>query len=114
MLHNTIVWACSPLCHPGFVLLLCTVTGTFETAPLSAVLIPLWTTNIAFWIWLYWEGLKLNALSSAHARRVWWEPVLLVLLMPVYSTWEVVGVLHGVWSFLFAPEPRFNVIAKPV
>lgn len=112
MLHNTMVWAFSPLCHPVVVLLLCALSGNSSTAPLYAVLIPVWTTNVAFYVWLYWEGLKLNVLSSKDARRVWWEPVSLVMLMPIFSTWEVVGVVRGVWSFLFAREPRFTVISK--
>lgn len=113
MLHNTIVWACAPLGHPVVVLLLCCLLSDFQTAPITPILIPLWSLNAAFCVWLYWEGLKLNTLASALDRRIWWEPLCLVLLMPIFSLWEVAGIIRGVRSFILRREPRFTVIAKP-
>ncbi|MCU1575275.1 MAG: rane glycosyltransferase, partial [Micrococcaceae bacterium] len=63
---------------------------------------------------LYWEGLKLNVLASAWAKRLWWEPVCLLLLTPLFSLWEMVGIARGVWRFAVSGEPRFTVITKPV
>ncbi|MCG2620514.1 glycosyltransferase family 2 protein [Arthrobacter sp. I2-34] len=114
MLHNTVVWSCAPLGHPVFVLMLCALLQDYQTAPIVPALVPLWGLNVAFCIWLYWEGLKLNALASARASRLWWEPVCLLLLTPLFSLWEMVGIARGVWRFAASGEPRFTVITKPV
>ena len=114
MLHNAMVWSCAPLGHPVFVLMLCALLRDYQTAPILPVLIPLWGLNVAFCIWLYWEGLKINVLASARASRLWWEPVCLILLTPLFSLWEMVGVARGVWRFAVSGEPRFTVITKPV
>jgi egghead protein (zeste-white 4 protein) len=114
LLQNVLVWACGPIQHPGVILLAGALLGDLETNPASAMFVPLWALNIAYCIWLYWEGLKINALSSALPRRLWWEPLCLVMLIPLFSLLEVVGVFLGVMRFLRNGESTFTVIAKPV
>jgi beta-1,4-mannosyltransferase len=113
MLHNTLVWACAPLGHPAVVVLLCVLFRDFQTSPALLLLAPLWALNAAYGIWLYWEGLKLNAISSAVSTRLWWEPICLVGLVPLFTLWEVAGIVRGIWRFLRGGEPRFTVISKP-
>jgi hypothetical protein len=113
MLHNTAVWASAPLGHPAVVLLLCVVLRDYHTAPALLVLVPLWAFNAAYGMWLYWEGLKLNAGSSARPTRLWWEAACLVLLVPIFTLCEVAGIVRGIWRFLNGREPKFTVISKP-
>ena len=113
LLHNVVVWSCAPLAHPGVVLLLGAILGDLNPNPASVILAPLWALNIAFCAWLYWEGMKLNVLSSSRPRRLWWEIVCLVSLSPLFALWELAGILRGVLHFLRSDEPRFTVIAKP-
>jgi beta-1,4-mannosyltransferase len=113
MLHNTLVWACAPLGHPAVVLALSVMAGDLQTAPMVLVLAPLWAFNAAYVWWLYWEGLKLNAGSSAHSMRAWWEPICLVALVPLFTLFEVAGIIRGICRFVRGGRPKFTVIAKP-
>ena len=112
MLHNTVVWACAPLGHPVTVLLLCLIMGSFQTSAPFLALVPFWAFNAAYGVWLYWEGLKLNALSSALPQRLWWEPICLLALAPVFTLWEVAGIVRGIWRFFTSRRPQFTVIPK--
>jgi beta-1,4-mannosyltransferase len=114
LLQNVMVWACGPIQHPVVILLAGALLGDMNTAPASAVVVPLWALNIAYCIWLYWEGLKVNALSSSLPGRLWWEPLCLVMLIPLFSLLEVAGIFLGVSRFLRNGESTFTVIAKPV
>ncbi len=113
MLHNVLVWTSAPLSHPAVVLLLCALSGDLRMTPVIPVLVPVWALNLSFCIWLYWEGLKLNAAASARPKRLWWEPAAVVALIPLFSLWECAGIVRGVHRFVSGSEPRFTVIAKP-
>jgi egghead protein (zeste-white 4 protein) len=113
LLHNVVVWAFGPVQHPAVVLTVAMIVGG-PTAPVTAWLVPLWTLNVSFLVWMYWEGLKINAAASDHGRRLWWEPIWLVALIPLFSLWEVLGVLRGLVRFVFNRESTFTVITKPV
>jgi egghead protein (zeste-white 4 protein) len=113
LLKNVVVWACGPIQHPAVILLAGALLGDMNTTPASVVVVPLWALNIAYCVWLYWEGLKINVLSSAVPRRLWWEALCLPMLIPLFSLLEIGGILLGVIRFLRNGEFAFNVIAKP-
>ena len=113
LIHNVIVWVCAAIAHPAVVLLVGAVIGDVHATPASPALVPLWALNIAFCAWLYWEGLKLNARSSAQPRPVWWERLCLVALSPLFSVLEVAGISCGLVRFLKRGKPSFTVIRKP-
>jgi hypothetical protein len=113
-MHNVVVWAFGPVQYPAVVLSVALIVGDPGTAPATAALVPLWTLNVSYLVWIYWEGLRINAAASRHPRRLWWEPVGLVALIPVFSLWEVVGVVRGLVRFILNRESTFTVIAKPV
>jgi beta-1,4-mannosyltransferase len=113
LMHNVVVWVCAAIAHPVVVLLAGTVLGDVHVTPVSATLVPLWALNIAFCAWLYWEGLKLNASSSAQPRPLWWERLCLIALSPLFSIWEVAGISLGLVRFLKRGKPGFTVIRKP-
>lgn len=73
----------------------------------------LWSLNFAYVIWTYWEGLRLNALVSRSGRRKWWEPVVVLALIPVFSVLEGLGDLRGFFKYARREENQFVVIAKP-
>jgi cellulose synthase/poly-beta-1,6-N-acetylglucosamine synthase-like glycosyltransferase len=106
------VWVAAPLQHPVVPLVLAVLLADAGTGPVSPLIIPLWSLNIAFCVWLYWEGLKVNAGASARAQRRWWEPVALVLLLPLFALWEMVGVARGFTRFVRRDERAFTVITK--
>jgi hypothetical protein len=87
--------------------------GDLTTTPVTAALAPVWALNMAFCVWLYWEGLRLNALSSADPRRRWWEPVCLVLLTPLFSILESMAICRAMLRVARRVEPAFIVIRKP-
>ena len=113
LLHNIIVWSCAAIAHPVIVVLVAAFLGDLSTAPVSAFLVPLWALNVGFCVWLYWEGLKLNALSSKDPRRQWWEPLCLLVLTPLFSIWETVAIFRALARVLSRGEPTFTVIRKP-
>jgi cellulose synthase/poly-beta-1,6-N-acetylglucosamine synthase-like glycosyltransferase len=113
MLMNVSLWCLSPIQHPLVVLLLALALGDFDTAPVTALLLPIWSLNVAFFAWLYWEGLKVNTRASALPQRRPREVLALVALIPVFALWEVVGSLRGLVRALRRSESSFTVIAKP-
>ncbi|SHK74468.1 Glycosyltransferase, catalytic subunit of cellulose synthase and poly-beta-1,6-N-acetylglucosamine synthase [Pseudonocardia thermophila] len=114
LIHNMIIWGCGPLQHVAVVLVAGALLGDLDTLPVTAALLPVWAMNIAYQVWTYWEGLKLNARASADGRRRWWERIAVVALMPLFSLWEAAGVLCGVVRFVRHGETTFTVIAKPL
>ena len=56
-------------------------------------------------VWLYWEGVKSNALSSKDPRRQWWEPLCLRVLTPLFSIWETVAIFRALVRVLSRGEP---------
>jgi hypothetical protein len=113
LLHGVVLWACGPIQHPAVVLAVGAALGQFSTSPAIAILVPIWAINGSFFVWLYWEGLKINASSSRDPRRRWWEPLCLIALVPIFSLWEVTGVCRGLARFMRRGDPSFLVIAKP-
>ena len=89
------VWAAAPLQHPVVPLVLAVVLADAGTGPVSPLIIPFWSLNFAFCVWLYWEGLKVNARASARAQRTWWEPAALLLLLPLFALWEATASRAG-------------------
>ncbi|MER5891055.1 glycosyltransferase family 2 protein [Streptomyces sp. NPDC001941] len=106
-------WILGPLQHIGFVLLVAWFTGNMNTSPVTQSVVLLWSMNFAYVIWTYWEGLRLNAMVSANGRRKWWEPVVVVACIPLFSVLEGLGGLRGFVKFARREENKFVVIAKP-
>jgi egghead protein (zeste-white 4 protein) len=106
-------WILGPLQHIGTILLIAWFTGSMNTSPVTESVLVLWALNFAYVIWTYWEGLRLNALSSATGRRKWWEPVAVLALIPVFALMEGIGGFRGLMKFLLRRQKKFVVIAKP-
>jgi hypothetical protein len=105
-------WILGPFQHIGVVLLVAWFTGNMNTSPVTESVLLLWALNYSYVVWTYWEGLRLNALSSAGGRRRWYEPLVVIVLIPVFALLEGVGGLRGFVKFLRRQEHKFVVIAK--
>ncbi len=113
--YSMVSWVFGPLQNVGVVLLIGVLIATPNTAPISLFIVPLWVLNTSYTIWMYWEGLRLNAGVSAHGRgrRKFWEPIAVVLLIPFFGMLEGIGGLRGFLKFARRAENKFIVIAKP-
>jgi hypothetical protein len=106
-------WILGPLQHIGTVLLIAWFTGNMNTSPVTESVLVLWSLNFGYVVWCYWEGLRLNAMASADRRRRWYEPIVVLALIPVFALLEGSGGFRGFVKFVRREENKFVVIAKP-
>jgi len=111
--YSMVSWVAGPLQNVAVVLLIGILIAAPNTAPVSLFIVPLWVLNTSYTIWMYWEGLRLNAGVSAHGRRRLWEPFAAILLIPLFGMLEGLGGLSGFLKFVRRAENKFFVIAKP-
>jgi egghead protein (zeste-white 4 protein) len=111
--YSVATWVVGPIQNVGVVLLLGVLVADPNTSPVALLVVPLWALNMAYAIWMYWEGLRLNAGVSGHGRRKWWEPWAVIALIPIFGLMEGLGGLRGFVKFARRAENKFTVIAKP-
>jgi glycosyl transferase family 2 len=111
--YSVLSWVVGPIQNVGVVMLVAILVGNSSTSPVTLFVVPLWALNMAYVIWMYWEGLRFNAGVSDGGRRKWWEPWAVVLLIPVFGLMEGVGGLCGFVKFVRRTENKFVVVAKP-
>jgi beta-1,4-mannosyltransferase len=111
--YSVLSWIAGPISNVAVVMLVALLVGHGSTSPVTLFVVPLWALNMAYVIWMYWEGLRLNAAVSANGRRRWWEPWAVILLIPVFGLMEGFGGLRGFVKFARRVENKFTVIAKP-
>ncbi|MDG4824880.1 glycosyltransferase family 2 protein [Asanoa sp. WMMD1127] len=112
--YSTFTWVISPLQHLGTILLVGWVLGSFDTVPLTLMVLPIWALNMAYAIWLYSEGLRINVSVSRRAKYRWWEGIAVILLVPLFSLMEGVGAVRGLIKHIRGGQQQFVVIAKPI
>ncbi len=108
-----VTWILGPLQHIGVILLIAWFTGNMNTSPVTESVLLLWSLNFGYVVWTYWEGLRLNAMATGNGRRRWYEPIVVLLLIPVFALLEGSGGFRGFIKFLRRTENKFVVIAKP-
>ena len=113
LLPNLAIWIAAPFGHPFLVLALALLLRDLDTGPALAAMGLLWSLNYGFYVWLYWEGFKVNCRASASIRHRWWEGALVILLMPLSCLLECVGILCGAVRFVTRRRVHFTVIGKP-
>ena len=112
IVHNVCVWSLAPLAYPGLVMLVALALGGGRISPVVPALLPVWGMNVAFGVWLYWEGLKINRASSAsEGRRS--DLVLVVLLIPAFMFLESLAVARALVAVGTSRPVGFPVITKP-
>jgi len=108
-------WVLGPLQNILFVLLIAFILRIFSLSPATPYVLVLWTMNMAFAIWMYWEGYKANiAASSGGRRRKVLELFCLIIFIPIFSLLEGFGGIRGFYRLVTRKENQFVVIAKPV
>ncbi|GAA4254287.1 glycosyltransferase family 2 protein [Dactylosporangium darangshiense] len=111
--YSVLSWVVGPIQNVGVIMLLGVLIADPNTSPVTALVIPVWALNMAYVVWMYWEGLRVNAEVSGDGRRKWWEPVAVVMLIPIFGLMEGIPGLRGFMKFARRTENRFAVIAKP-
>src|SRR6266566_2161513 len=111
--YSMVSWVLGPLQHVVVVLVACALLANFNTSPESLFIVPLWALNMAYTMWMYWEGLRLNAGVSARGSRRWWEPPVMIALIPFFAMLESLSGMYGFIKFARHTENKFVVIAKP-
>jgi beta-1,4-mannosyltransferase len=111
--YSVVSWVLGPFQNVAVVLAIGYLLADPNTSPVALWIVPLWVLNLAYTIWMYWEGLRLNAGVSARGRRKWWEPVVVIGLIPLFAMLEGIGGLRGFVKFARRAENKFIVIAKP-
>jgi len=111
--YSVCAWLLSPLQHIAVILLVGACFGDLNTTPMTAAVLPLWAMNVAYAVWVYWEGLKINCRVSENTRRREWELICVLALIPFFSLLEAWGAIRGLWRFVKREENKFVVIAKP-
>jgi beta-1,4-mannosyltransferase len=111
--YSVMSWVVGPIQNVAVILFVAVLIGDDRTSPVTMFVLPLWALNMAYVVWMYWEGLRLNAGVSGGGRRKWWEPWAVILLIPVFGLMEGVGGLRGFVKFARRAENKFTVIAKP-
>jgi egghead protein (zeste-white 4 protein) len=111
--YSVMSWVVGPIQNVGVVMLVAVLLADHSTAPVTIFVVPLWSLNMAYVIWMYWEGLRLNAGVSARGRRKWWEPWAVILLIPIFGLMEGFGGMRGFVKFARRVDNRFTVIPKP-
>ncbi|HWF82277.1 MAG TPA: glycosyltransferase family 2 protein [Streptosporangiaceae bacterium] len=111
--YSVMSWVVGPIQNVAVVMLVSVLASDPSTSPVAVFIVPLWALNMAYVIWMYWEGLRLNAAVSGGGRRKWWEPWAVILLIPIFGLMEGFGGLRGFVKFVRRDENKFVVIAKP-
>ena len=111
--YSVTAWILSPLQHILVILLIGASVGAINTTPGSAAVLPLWALNVAYAVWVYWEGLRINCRASGNNQRYVWELFAVLALIPFFSLLEAWGAIRGLWRYLKKEENKFVVIAKP-
>jgi hypothetical protein len=108
------IWVAAPFANPIFLVSIGLLLGDAGTTPANTLIGVICAINSGFYIWLYWEGFKINVRWSEKHRRRWWERAVVMAGTPIFAVVECMGVLCGLTQFLRGSEIRFNVIKKPV
>jgi hypothetical protein len=111
--YSVASWVIGPIHNVLVVMFVAYLVANQSTSPVTIFVVPLWALNMAYVIWMYWEGLRLNAGVSGGGRRKWWEPWAVVLLIPIFGLMEGFAGLRGFVKFVRRTENKFVVIAKP-
>ncbi len=103
-----------PLQHAFIVLLIAYVVGIYSTSPIAEVAIVPWSLVLSYFLWLYLEGLRINASVSTHTStgRYATYATGAVLLFYVLTFIEALAVGRGILNFLLQKTDSFEVIAK--
>jgi len=105
------VWVLGIFQHVGIVLIFAYLSGTFNTSPVLREFILVWSFNLAYVVWMYLEGLKINMNVSRLNRKYLIYSWLLLPLIFLISAVEALASILGLLDFL-SGKKGFEVISK--
>jgi beta-1,4-mannosyltransferase len=105
-------WVAGPFQNIFIVLIAERLLLTSDSSPAFFAVVAVWSLNMAFYLWCYWEGLRINAAVSATRGRKWWESIAVLALIPLFSLMEGIGAICGLYKFSTRDDATFTVIAK--
>lgn len=115
LVYSIATWSVAPLQFVGIALMVSYATGINNTSPVSPWIIPLWSANLAYVFWLYFEGLKVNLSASERPGSFGFLAVFLVPLIYIIALIETFGVVVGWIRFFGIGKQKVSeVIAKPM
>ncbi len=106
-------WMAGPFQFVLVVLLLAWLTATGNTSPVEQWIIFAWTFNLAFSLWQYMEGLKINMLVSKQKSSIFWLSLAMIPLIYLFTIFEGFAALCGLVKFMRG-NLAFEVIRKEV
>ena len=113
--YSVLCWALAPFQFVGFVVLVAWATGTNNTSPDFTWISRIWCFGLAFLMWQYMQGLKVNIAASDRKITYWWRALLMIPGIWVFATLESLGCLLGMIRFCgIGRQKESEVIAKPI
>lgn len=109
--YSVLNWMLGPIQHVFIVLLIAVALGNVGTSPIHPAVTVVWATNMAYFIWMYWEGLKLNSQASGLNHPLFADRVAVIALLPFFSLLEACGALLGLMDYVRG-KYEFVVIEK--
>lgn len=112
--YAIINWVLGIFQHAGVVFLMAFLLGKLNTSPVTPVFVYIWGFNLAYQIWMYLIGLRVNLhASQAPSWKFNVFPWLVILLLPVFSLFEALAAILGFYDFLRGSK-EFRVIKKSI
>lgn len=110
--YSILNWSSGLFQHVGLVLIAAYLLGSLNTSPVFEWVMLVWCFSLAYQLWMYVEGLRVN-LEASQAKR--WKysilPWLVTILMPIFSLVEAWAATLGLLDFL-RRKKGFEVISK--
>ncbi len=133
LMYTVITWALGPFQFVGVVLLVSHFTGIGNTSPVSNWVVLIWSFTLAYFIWAYSEGLRINRSVSKFTRRKKFglgtllfgglicnrshklknltDTLIMAPLVYAFTAVEAFSAFLGIWRFL-KKNYSFEVINK--
>lgn len=105
-------WGLGLFQHAGVVFLAAFLLDAGNTSPVIRTVALIWAFNLAFVLWMYFEGLRLNLDTSRDRRGYVAQGVAIVVLLLGFSAVDGWSAILGFSDFV-TKKQGFEVIAKP-
>lgn len=109
--YSVSTWVIGPFQHVGVIFGAAYITNE-SVSPASIWITGLWGINVAYIVWMYWTGLRVNHWASRRGAARWWRYPLVITLIPVFTLIEGWAGFKGLLCVLRRKQITFTVIQK--